>query len=251
MSPGSVYSGVAGPEYINFRTFGNTCRRCLGRSDAGSRSGLGGRRGRGRTSDVLDEHILSETVCFLHVHVVMALAGITDFPELLIPQLPARFAEGLEGVLRLARHDNVRHETQEVALARHVGQILRDAHRLSEHLLRDAALRAKLLLILLEHALMLAHYRYVAAAQFAEARILRLALMVHERIQERLMLHGRVVDLAAQEVDSSVHAYLRVGRTNSCKLRAVQRLIYSTIRTRFTKYSVSPKHEVGTPLCCS
>jgi hypothetical protein len=51
----------------------------------------------------------------------------------------------------------------------------------------------------------LAHARDVLAAQVAEARVLRLSLVVLEVPQERLVLHHRVVDLALQEVGSAIH----------------------------------------------
>src|SRR5688572_24391080 len=88
MSPGSVYSGIAGAEYINFRRFGNTRPPRLQRSDAGARSGLRRRRDRGVASHVLDEHLRAEPVRFLHVFVVMTLARVANLPELFVAELP-------------------------------------------------------------------------------------------------------------------------------------------------------------------
>src|SRR5688572_28627855 len=227
MSPGSVYSGVAGPEYINFRTFGNTRPTVLRRSDAGTRSGLRRRRHCALSAHVLDEHLRAEAVRFLHVLVMVTLTRVANLPKLLVAELPARLTERLERVLGLTRHDDVLHEAQEVTFARDVGEVLGDAKRLPEHLLSNTGLRAQLLLILLEHPLMLTHHRDVPAAQVAEACILGLALMVHQGLEKGLMLHHRVVDLAAQEIHAFVHCvYLRVDRAvvqASCCLRLLER----------------------------
>ena len=101
MSPGSVHSGIAGAEYIKFRTFGNT--RPPARSDAGSRSGFRCRRHCPFTTHMLDEHLRAETIRLFDVVIVVALARVADLAELLVPQLPAPFTERLEGVLRLPR----------------------------------------------------------------------------------------------------------------------------------------------------
>src|SRR5688572_4284289 len=149
---------------------------------------------------------------------MMALAGIADLLELLIPQLLARLAERFEGVLRLAGHDDVRHETQEVALAGHVGQVPRDAYCPPKYLLRNAGLRAELLLILLEHSLMLAHDRNVPTAQITKTRILCFSLVINQGVEEHLVLRDRVVHLAAQELYASVHTLPPCRTADQCKL---------------------------------
>jgi hypothetical protein len=129
--------------------------------------------------------------------------------ELLVAELAPRLAEGEGRVLRLtARHD-VADEAKEVALARRVREVAPDAERLAEQLLAGPELGADLLLVGLEHALVLAHRGDVLAAEVAEALILGLPFVVFEVLQERLMLHHRVVDLALQKVSTPVHFSLR------------------------------------------
>jgi len=88
-----------------------------------------------------------------------------------------------------------------------------------------ACLGADLLLVRLEHALVLPHLRDEARAQVAIATVLRLTLMVLQRLEERLVLHHRIVDLALQEILPSIHEYLAgwVG-DGGCTSRATERL---------------------------
>jgi hypothetical protein len=66
--------------------------------------------------------------------------------------------------------------------------------------------------MLLDHPLVLADVRNVLAAEVAEARVLGLALVVLEVLEEGLVLHDQVVDLALQEIDASVHWLLLLVR---------------------------------------
>ena len=170
-----------------------------------------------RTARVLDEDLLNEAIRFFHILVVVSLADVTDVGQLLDAELLSAFAERLEGVLGLSRHDDVTDEAQKVALTGSVREILRDAKRLSSNLLQHptdvfhdvsfafgGALTYRTLK-LLEHSLVLAHARDVARAEVAETLILRLRLMIDERAQERVVLHYRVVDLASDEVDTAFH----------------------------------------------
>jgi hypothetical protein len=109
----------------------------------------------------------------------------------------------------LPRHHDVTDEAQEVALARTVGEITRHTHRLAHRLLDHPLFGAELLLVLLEHALMLAHVRNVPSAQVAEAPVFGLPLVILERLEESAMLHDRVVDLRLQEISTSFHECLR------------------------------------------
>ena len=90
MSPGSVYSGVAGPEYIRFRGFGNTrpAARRVRRRDSFRVSAVAVTA---VAAHVLDEHLCAETIRLFHVLVVVALT-VADLPKLLVPELPARLA---------------------------------------------------------------------------------------------------------------------------------------------------------------
>ena len=50
--------------------------------------------------------------------------------------------------------------------------------------------------------------RQKARAECAVARVVRLLLVIDQVLHERLVLHHGVVDLALQEIDSTVHASL-------------------------------------------
>ena len=154
---------------------------------------------------MLDEHLLNKSVRFAIVLVVMSLANLTDLGELRVAQGPAAIAEGLEGVLGLAGHDDVADEAEKIALAGRIGQIAGLAEHRAEDVLAGAHFRAEGVLVFLEHPLMLANAWNMAAAEVAEAGIVRLLLVILDGFEEGFMLHYCVVDLAFEEIESAVH----------------------------------------------
>jgi hypothetical protein len=155
---------------------------------------------------VLDEHVLQQSVGFVHVCVVMSLADIANLLERAIPHHLPGFAKSLEGVFGLPCHDDVRDEMVEIAVARCVSEIASDADGRADQSAGEAGIAAELGLVLLEHPLMLTHVRYVSRAEIPEPRIVGLALMILERAEQRPMLHYRVVDLGSEKGAALIHA---------------------------------------------
>src|ERR671925_18627 len=92
-------------------TMGQYPRAWLGPLHAGARSGLGGRRECFRSTNVLHEHLCTETIRFIHIFVVVSLANVTDLSELFVAEILACLAEGFERVFGLTRHHDIRHQT--------------------------------------------------------------------------------------------------------------------------------------------
>ena len=114
-------------------------------------------------------------------------------------ELPS-LTESLEGVFALSRQHDVSDEPEEIALARSVGEITRRAQGSAKEFLALPHFGPELRLILLEHALVLAHVGNVPGAEVAKARVFRLFLVIFQRLEESLMLHDRVVYLAFEKV---------------------------------------------------
>jgi len=156
-------------------------------------------------ADVLDEHLLHEPVRLPVVLVVMPLSHFTDLGELGVSKRASTVAECLERVYCLAGHHDVANEAKEIALARGVSQISRFAEDRTKNFLAFAGIGAKALLIVLEHSLVFAHSRDVPAAEVTKPSILCLLLMTFERFEKRSVLHDRVVYLAFQKVETTIH----------------------------------------------
>jgi len=168
----------------------------------------------------LDEYLLSETVGFFHVFIVMTFANLAEVSQLLDAELTSTFSEGLERVLTLPCQDDVADEPEKVVLSRRIGEILGDAKRLAGRFLQHTTnifqhvslalsfAGADFILKLSEHALVLTHPRNVARAEIAKPLILRLGFVVDHGAQKDLVLHHRVVDLTAKEIDSALHRSL-------------------------------------------
>jgi hypothetical protein len=156
-------------------------------------------------SDVLDEYDLHEAIRFAIVFVVVALADLADLSQLSVAECAAAIAEGPECVFRLVRHDDVACQAKEVALTCCVGQIARLAEYRAHEFLAVAHFASESCLIILEHALMFAHSRDMAAAEIPEAAVVRLLLVIFKRFDKRLVLHYRIVDLAFEKINSAFH----------------------------------------------
>src|SRR5205085_8540275 len=128
--------------------------------------------------DVLDEHLLHERVCFAVVVIVMALADLSDVSKLGVAEDAAAIAECLERVFRLPRHHDVADQSQEIAFTRSVGQITSFAKHCSNEFFSSASLGAEHMLVILEHSLMLANVRNVAAAKISKANVVGLFFVV-------------------------------------------------------------------------
>src|SRR6267143_723889 len=183
---------------------------------------LGGSRAPGEASDALHvfhEHVLNQSVRFLHVGVVVPLADLANLMECTISHHLAGFAKGLERVFGLARHHDVSNDAQKVALTSGVGEIARTSEHHSDDVLSRPDLRAELRLILLEHALMLAHLRNVARAEIAEPVVFRLIFMGLQRAEKYPVLHDGAVDLALQKLRPAFHVHYT--KRNLCPRRAI------------------------------
>jgi hypothetical protein len=154
---------------------------------------------------VLDEHLLDEAIRFAKELLVVRLACLPDALELRIRERFPGFAERGERILRLARFDDISHESKEVALACRVGEVSGDSHRLADDRLRNAGLSADLALVLLEKPLMLAHSWNRSRAEVAISNVVRLLFVILEILQQRSVLHRRIADLAFEKVDAFVH----------------------------------------------
>src|SRR5690348_11292761 len=166
---------------------------------------------------MLDEHLLHEPVRFLHIVVVMSLTHVANLRELIDAELPPALAERLEHVFRLTTHDDIGDEPQVIALPRRIGEIFRHSQRgagnafeRTAKILERSSLGARTSagdqpLKFFEHALVFAHSRNVSRAEITITLILSLGFMIHDRSQERIVLHDCIVDLTPQEIDSSLH----------------------------------------------
>jgi hypothetical protein len=154
---------------------------------------------------VIEVHLHGEAIRLVGVLLVVALPRLADLLQALVVRRTPHLGHRIEGVLRLARGDDVADKAQEVALAHCVGGVAGETEGGAEGLLRDARLGADGLLVLVDHALVLAHLRDEPAAEIPVADVLRLALVVLEVAQEGLMLHDQVVDLALVEVVTAIH----------------------------------------------
>src|SRR6185437_8458932 len=106
------------------------------------------------------------------VRIMVALAGLPNVRQLRQTQRPASLAEGLERIFGLPRHDDIADQAEEVTFSDRIGEVAGGAHGRADGAFQDAcARRAKLALIVLQHALMITHGGYVACAQVAEARV--------------------------------------------------------------------------------
>ena len=63
----------------------------------------------------------------------------------------------------------------------------------------------------IDKALVLTHRLDVSGAEIAETRVLRLMLVILERLEKGLMLHDSIVDLTFQKIDTAVHMKLLFG----------------------------------------
>src|SRR5436190_16932343 len=135
----------------------------------------------------------------------MALADIADARELREAELATRFAEGLERILCLPRHDDVADQTEKVVLTYDIGEIPGDAKRHSSGLFHRALVGAQRALVLLEHALMLLRSHEKASTQIAKAHIFGLRFVVLHGLDERPVLDDRIVHLAFQELEAVLH----------------------------------------------
>jgi len=117
----------------------------------------------------------------------------------------------------LARHHNVADQSQIIAFARGVGEITGNTGSRSEDFPGDARLTAKLLLILLQHTLMLAHVRDVSRAKIPESWIVRLSLVLLERTEKRAVLHHGIVHLTLEEFATVIHGVLRCSSIRMCR----------------------------------
>jgi hypothetical protein len=129
---------------------------------------------------MLDEHLLNESVCFLVELVVMTLTQLADLSELRIAKCATGVAESLERVFGLARHDDVTYQAEEVALASGIGKVLRFSEHRAENFLSGSGFSSEYCLVILEHALVLAHARDVAAAEVAKPAVLGLGFVILE-----------------------------------------------------------------------
>ncbi len=118
----------------------------------------------------------------------------------------SRFAEGLEGVLRLSGHQDVADESEIIVLARRIRELARHAQRRADDSLRRSGLRAKLQLVLLEHALVLPHVRNVPRAEIAKASVFGLLFMVLQRVEEDPVLRDGVDHLLLQKSRALNHS---------------------------------------------
>jgi hypothetical protein len=157
------------------------------------------------TADVLDEHLLRETIGVTDELFVVTLAHVADLLQLGVPQRFARLAEGRKRVLRLARLDDIADEAKEITFAGGVGKAARRAHCLSDDGLGNTGFGAEGLLVFFEHPLVLAHLRDDAGAEIAIANVIRLPFVILEVLQQRAVLHRRVADLALEEIESFIH----------------------------------------------
>ncbi len=127
---------------------------------------------------MLDEHLLHERVRFAVVVIVMPLADLSDLSKLGVAEDAATVAERLESVFRLARHHDVADQSQEIAFTRSVGQVTSFAKHCPNEFLSSASLGAEHMLVILEHSLMLANVRNVAAAKISKANVFGLFFVV-------------------------------------------------------------------------
>jgi hypothetical protein len=155
---------------------------------------------------VLDEHLLHETVGVAAVRVVISLAFLAQISQVLETQRATGFPKSLECVLCLAGHHYVTNEPEEVALAGSVGQVSGGSNSRADGALENTcARRAELALVVLQHSLVVAHAGDISCAEIPEARILCLALMVFESLQEQVVLHYCVVYLGFKKIVTAVH----------------------------------------------
>src|SRR4051812_10079663 len=101
----------------------------------------------------------------------MALADVPDARELCEAELATRFAESLERILCLPRHDDVADQTKKVVLTHDIGEVPGDAKRDSSRLFHRALVGAQRALVFLQHPLMLLRSHEKASAQIAKAHI--------------------------------------------------------------------------------
>jgi hypothetical protein len=157
------------------------------------------------TADVLDEHLLRETIGLADELVVMTLAHVADLLQVRIAQRFARLTERCKRILSLARLDDIANESKEITFTGRVGEAAGRSHRLSDDGLGNAGFGAERTLILFEHSLVLAHLRDDAGAEIAVADVIRLTLVILEVLQQRAVLHRGIADLALEEIESFIH----------------------------------------------
>jgi hypothetical protein len=158
-----------------------------------------------RALHVFDEHLLNKPIRLVNIRVVVALSDIAHLLQALVAENLAGFAKGLEGVLRLTRHDDIADESEEITFSGSIREVSRRSHSSSEHLLRLAGLSSQLRLVVLEHSLVPAHGLNVSGAQVAKAWVFSLLLVILERFEKGLVLHDCVVDLTLQKIDAAIH----------------------------------------------
>ena len=156
--------------------------------------------------DLLDEQLLNKPVRLPVVRVVVSLAGLADPSELRQAKRAAGLPESLERVFGLAGKDDIAYQAKEVALADRVGQVTGSIYRCAEGPLEDAcARRTQFVLIVFQHSLVVAHGRYVACTEIAEARVFGLCCVVLQSLEKGVMLCGSVVHLGFEKVVACIH----------------------------------------------
>jgi hypothetical protein len=160
------------------------------------------------TLDALDEHVLQQAVRFVGVGVVVTLPDVSNFLERPVAHHLAGFPKCLERVFGLTRHRDVGDESAVVTCSGSVSKIARYLGGGSGSPCSDAGFSTELRLVLLEHALMLAHMGNVVRAQISEAGIVGLFLVVLERCQKSRVLSGSAIHLAFEKGVPAFHRHL-------------------------------------------
>jgi len=156
--------------------------------------------------DLLDEQLLNKPVRLPVVRVVVSLAGLADPSELRQAKRAAGLPESLERVFGLAGEDYVAYQAKEVGLADRVGQVTGSVGGCAEGPLEDpCARRTKLVLIVFQQALVVAHGGYVTCTEIAKARVVRLCCVVLQPLEKGVMLDGGVVHLGFEKVVACIH----------------------------------------------
>lgn len=157
------------------------------------------------TANVFHEQLLRQSIGFAHEGIVVSLSDFTDLVESSVAQGFSGFAERLESVLRLTRHNDVLNESQKIVFTRCIGEVSNESSRSPDRLLHHSRFGTKRGLILLEHPLVLAHVRNVPRAEIPEAYIVGLLLVLLDGTEHCLVLHDGVVDLRFKKVESELH----------------------------------------------
>src|ERR1700675_3499978 len=113
----------------------------------------------------------------------MPLADLSDLRELSVAEDAATVAESLERIFRLARHNDVTNQSQEITFARSVCKVTSFAKHCPDEFLSRACRGAEYMLIILEHSLMLANVWNVTAAEIPKANVLGLFFVVFQSVE--------------------------------------------------------------------